>query len=91
MGRLRQAWLVHEGAEIALVDSFLADLFDLSLDRLVRDAQVGQFGQITRRLLIGNIIDLDQLASHLVTQHYGDGFQLRELGPSREPKVALWT
>jgi hypothetical protein len=55
MGRRRRAWLVHERAEIALVDSFLANLFDHSLDRLGRDAQVGQFGQITRRLLIGNL------------------------------------
>jgi hypothetical protein len=34
MGRRRRAWLVHEGAEIALVDSFLADLFDHSIDGL---------------------------------------------------------
>ena len=53
---------------ITLVDSFLADLSDHPLDRLRHDAQVGQFGQITRRLLIGNIVDagMDDFLLHAV-------------------------
>ena len=46
---------LHRG--IPLVGSLPADLLDHPLDRLGSDAQVGQFSQIARRLLIGNTVD----------------------------------
>ena len=42
---------------ITLAGSLLADPSDHPLNRLGRDSQVGQFGQIARRLLIRNTVD----------------------------------
>jgi hypothetical protein len=48
-------------------------------------------GRALAQFLLGPVVglflnaDLDQLASHLVTQCSGDGFQLRELGTARKP------
>jgi hypothetical protein len=42
---------------VTLVGSLPADLSDHSLDRFKRNVQVGQFGQIARRLLKGNTVD----------------------------------
>jgi hypothetical protein len=42
---------------VTLVGSLPTDLSDHSLDRFKRNVQVGQFGQIARRLLIGNTVD----------------------------------
>ena len=45
------------GCRVALVDPFLADLMNQPLDRLGRDLQVGECGQVARRLLIRRTID----------------------------------
>ena len=42
---------------VTLVDPLLADLPDEPLDRLGRDVQVRQFGQIAGPLLIGRTVD----------------------------------
>jgi hypothetical protein len=48
---------VRRDRRVTLIDPRLADLLDEPLDRLGLDVQVGQFGQITRRLLIGRTVD----------------------------------
>jgi hypothetical protein len=48
---------VRLDCRVTLVDSLPADLSDHPLDRLGRHAQVGQFGQIARRLLRRNTVD----------------------------------
>ena len=55
---------------VTLVGSLLADLSGHPLDRLGRDAQVGQFGQIARCLLIGNAVDagMDDFLLHAGTE-----------------------
>ena len=42
---------------VPLVDPLPADLLDQPLDRLGLDVQVGQLGQVARRLLIGKAVD----------------------------------
>lgn len=42
---------------VSLIDPLPANLVDQSLDLLGRDVQVGEFGQITGRLLIRNTVD----------------------------------
>ncbi len=42
---------------VTLIDPLLADLPDEPLDRLGRDVQVRQFGQIAGPLLIGRAVD----------------------------------
>jgi hypothetical protein len=51
---------------VPLIDSLAANSSDYPLDRLGRDSQLGQFGQITRRLLIGDTVDsgVDNLLLH---------------------------
>jgi hypothetical protein len=61
--RIGESILLHEGkppvrrdGRVTLVDPLPADLPDQPLDRLGSDSQVGQFGEIARRLLIGNTV-----------------------------------